>query len=246
MSRVLGQNSKSIDVQMVKGFLQLAAIAYFAASATAATAESVAFDVYIKGVKGGKLSYSAKMNDAGYSASAKVRATGIVKKISDFRFDASVNGTVAGNAFVPARYEEKSDTGKRTSKKTLSYRNRIPTLTRSDGKQKKYWLDPKKQSDALDPMTGMYLLMRDVPKGETCTLNVDLFDGARRVNLALKPNGANGCKGTYTRKGGFSRKELKEGKSFPFKLEYKKDGDMMRLQEMEFATVRGRAKLVRR
>ena len=47
------------------------------------------FDVYILGLKLGKLNYAVELKDNAYSAAGNLRSTGIFSVISKYRFEAS-------------------------------------------------------------------------------------------------------------------------------------------------------------
>lgn len=224
------------------------------ASATLAQAQSSTetgnFDVYYAGIKAGELRYGMKTNGATYAASGVVKSSGLVAAISDFRFRAESQGRVSGKSFRPSRYEESSDTGRRQSEKVIRYPGGVPTLERSD-KPKDYWLDPRRNGDALDPLTAVWHLLRDRDSDELCNMDVSYFDGARRVRLTTSRPKTEGktvhCTGHYIRVGGFSKKEVREGTKFPFKVSYEPNGDgRYKLSRMDVKTLRGRAVLIRR
>lgn len=219
-------------------------------SAVHAATETGNFDVYYAGIKAGELRYGMKQNGGTYAASGVVKSSGLVAVISDFHFRASSQGRVDGTRFRPTRYEESSDTGRRKSEKTIRYPGGVPTLERTD-KPKDYWLDPRRNGDALDPLTAVWHLLRDRDADELCKMDVSYFDGARRVRLTtsqLKKDGNKvHCTGHYIRVGGFSKKEIREGTRFPFKVSYEPDGKgRYKLSRMDVKTLRGRALLIRR
>jgi hypothetical protein len=79
---------------------------------------------------------------------------------------------------------------------------------------------------------------------------VTLFDGARRVRISLSNPKESGmratCDGVYSREGGFSKNELKQGKTFPFTITYKKTDQNYYFQRFDVKSARGRAAFVRR
>lgn len=208
------------------------------------------FDVYYAGIKAGELRYGMTRNGHGYAASGLVKSSGLVAAISDFRFRAESRGRISGDRYRPARYEESSDTGRRKSEKVIRYPGGVPTLERTD-KPKEYWLNPRAQGDALDPLTAVWHLLRDRDADELCTMDESYFDGARRVRLTTSRPKKDGdkvaCTGHYIRVGGFSKKEIREGTKFPFSVRYAPDGKgRYKLSRMDVKTLRGRAVLIRR
>lgn len=215
-----------------------------------ATAETGAFDVFVRGIKAGKLTFSGTETGGAYKAEGGLRTTGIVSAVAKFTFNASVRGRTSGASYRPSGYAEKSDTGRRKTNKSLTYSGGIPKVQRS-GSAKDYWMKPGGQKGTIDPMTATYLLLKARPRDELCKLDLPLYDGARRVQLVLSSPATSGdritCKGSYVRKGGFSAKELADGTRFPFKVEYApQSGGLYRVERLDMTTVRGRALFVRR
>ena len=87
------------------------------------------FDVYILGLKLGKLNYAVELKDNAYSAAGNLRSTGIFSVISKYRFEASSQGRVENGLLKPKYYSEKSDTGRRKEEKTLLYSRSSIELT---------------------------------------------------------------------------------------------------------------------
>jgi hypothetical protein len=81
-------------------------------------------------------------------------------------------------------------------------------------------------------------------------LDVTYGDGARIGRVHSRPAAREGdevtCSGTYERRGGFSRKQLEDGDSFPFELRYRHADGVWRLTRLRMDSVHGRAQLVRR
>jgi len=102
----------------------------------------------------------------------------------------------------------------------------------------------------LDPMTAIFEILRDVEHGNLCDQDVTLFDGARRVRISLSNPKESGmratCDGVYSREGGFSKNELKQGKTFPFTITYQKTDQNYYFQRFDVKSARGRAAFVRR
>jgi hypothetical protein len=99
-------------------------------------------------------------------------------------------------------------------------------------------------------MTAILGILRDVEHGKLCNQDVTLFDGARRVRIALsnpKETGTRAtCDGVYRRVGGFSANELKQGTTFPFTITYQKTNQNYYFQRFDVKSARGRAAFVRR
>ena len=78
----------------------------------------------------------------------------------------------------------------------------------------------------------------------------DRFDGARRIEIKLskikiQENSAK-CQGEYIREDGYSDEEMKEGKVFPFTVNYIKKGELYSVESLEIKALRGRTKFTKR
>ena len=207
------------------------------------------FDVTILGLKAGELRYTLQKDDTSYAASGLLYPTGLVATMTSFSYDVTVTGTHKGGQYFPTRYSEKSDTGKRKEERQITYRLGIPSI-RSSKLPKPHWLDPKTQKGAVDPMTAIFEILRDVEHGKLCEQDMTLFDGARRVRISLSNPQESGsratCNGIYSREGGFSKNELRQGKDFPFTITYQKTANNYYFQRFDVKSARGRAAFVRR
>ncbi|WP_425038224.1 DUF3108 domain-containing protein [Primorskyibacter sp. S187A] len=212
-------------------------------------AETATFDVYLLGLKAGQVTLSMKEDGTRYAASGRVRTSGVVGAVSDFKMEAEVVGRLAQNDRIPLRYGERTHTGRKTIQKSLTYPGGVPRFETTE-REKRYWLDPSEQTGALDPMTTIWELLRNRSAAELCDIDVTFFDGARRGRVTTIQGGQRGtqqtCTGTYERLGGFSRKELRSGTEFPFTLVYEPVPSGWKLARMDLQSTRGRAQLIRR
>lgn len=208
------------------------------------------FDVYILGLKLGRLNYAVEYKNNSYSAAGNLRSTGVFSAIAKYSFEASSQGKIERGVFKPTYYSERSDTGRRKEQKILRYFDHgIELETKKTAKP--YWQDPNQQMDALDPMSAIIFILRDQTEANVCKQNFAMFDGIRRVGIKFvegeeTTEGYLRCKGIYTRVGGYSAKELKDGTDFPFYVSYQIKSDDYRVISFQMTTTRGRAKFVRR
>ncbi len=233
----------------------LAALWLGAAAATPALAERQdqgTFDLAIRGIRAGVLSFSGSNDGTSYSAVGRLESTGIVAAIRKVRYDASASGRMAKGKWSPARYEEQADTGKRQSASLLEYRDGIPReLLKASREGTPQYIDPATQAGTVDPMTALYATLRDVPAAEACRLSLMMFDGARRSQITLSSPEVAGdtiaCTGEYRRLAGFSEKEMAEKQRFAFRLSYASaDPGHVRVVSVTMDTLYGRATLTRR
>ena len=208
------------------------------------------FDVYILGLKLGRLAYAVEYKNNSYSAAGNLRSTGVLSAIAKYSFEASSQGKIERGVFKPKYYYERSDTGRRKEQKILRYFDHgIELETKKTAKP--YWQDPNQQMDALDPMSAIIFILKDQTEANICKQNFAMFDGIRRVGIKFvegkeTTEGYLRCKGIYTRVGGYSAKELKDGTNCPFYVNYQIESDDYRVISFQMTTTRGRAKFVRR
>ena len=104
--------------------------------------------------------------------------------------------------------------------------------------------------DTLDPMSAIIFILRD-QKRQIYAQDFAMFDGIRRVKIKFThgeetSDGHLNCHGIYTRMGGYSAKELKDGRNFPFNVKYEYSKRILQGHLFSIETNRGRAKFVRR
>jgi len=208
------------------------------------------FDVYILGLKLGRLNYAIEVKNDLYSAAGHLRSTGIFSAISKYSFEASSKGKIESGLFIPDYYSERSDTGRRKEEKTMQYSKQGIELN-TKKTPKPYWQDPDKQLDTLDPMSSIIYILRDQQEANICRQNFAMFDGIRRVKIKFThgeetSDGQFTCHGIYSRIGGYTEKELKDGTDFPFNVNYKIKNAIYKVFAFEITTNRGRAKFVRK
>ena len=145
-------------------------------------AQQHVFDVYILGLKLGRLNYAVEVKNDLYSAAGDLRSTGIFSAISKYSFEASSKGKVESGLFRPNYYSERSDTGRRKEEKTMQYsKHGIELITKKTPKP--YWQNPDQQLDTLDPMSSIVYILRDQKEANICRQDFAMFDGIRRVKI---------------------------------------------------------------
>ena len=225
-------------------------IVFFLQEYSYGKAQQHVFDVYILGLKLGRLNYAVEVKNDLYSAAGNLRSTGIFSAISKYSFEASSKGKVESGLFRPNYYSERSDTGRRKEEKTMQYsKHGIELITKKTPKP--YWQNPDQQLDTLDPMSSIAYILRDQKEANICRQDFAMFDGIRRVKIKFThgeeaSDGHIKCHGVYTRIGGYSQKELKDGTNFPFNVKYEIMSAVYKVVAFEITTNRGRAKFVRK
>lgn len=215
--------------------------------------DSAVFDLVLKGINAGTLSVSGASNGSSYAAAGVLKTGGLVALVKKVRYDAHSSGTIRGGAFVPVRYKEDADTGKRQSQSVMDYIGGVPQLKKYSPprKPRKQDVDPATQGGTVDPLTALYAALRDVPADQACDLQLTMFDGKRRSQVMLGEPQKSGdgltCAGEYRRLDGFSEKEMAEKVRFPFTMTLAPVGDgVMRVMEVSMDTLYGKGALKRR
>lgn len=225
-----------------------------AASAAADQRDSAVFDLTLRGLHTGSLSVSGAIEGGSYAASGVLKSGGLVALLRTVRYDARARGSVRDGRFIPARYEEDADTGKRQSQSVMGYKGGVPQVKvyNPPKSPRPGDVDPATQGGTVDPLTAAYAALRDVAPGEACRLKLVMFDGRRRSQVVLsdpKPAAGGGltCAGEYRRLEGFSAEEMAEKARFPFRMTYAPLPDgRLRVMEISMDTIYGKGRLTRR
>jgi len=223
------------------------------AAGFAETAHKGAFDVYVRGIKAGRLAFSGVESAKNYSAVGHVESTGLLAAVVKVRYDARSKGRISKARFTPSSYFEKTTGSNRNNESIMEYKAGVPQVKKyTPPRDPKPWdVAPTSQAGTLDPMTVLYTALRDVPLDQVCNTNIKMYDGKRASTVKLGSKEANGegfsCNGEYRRIQGWHPKELEKKSRFPFRLTYAKVGDdLYRVTHVSVDTVAGRATLKRR
>jgi len=222
---------------------------------TAARAEDpVVFDLSLRGIEAAVLSFTGTVEGNRYSVAGRLQSAGLVGMLKSIRYEGASQGTVRGTRFTPQRYVETADTGRRKSVAEMRYSRGVPEIKSYDPPRtaEKAGLDPATQGGTVDPLTAMFVVLRDVPQGQECNVELTLFDGERRsrVQLGAPEAGKDGgvtCPGEYRRLEGYSAEDMAEKTRFPFTLTLSAPRDGVRqATEVRMETLYGRAVMTRR
>ncbi len=231
----------------------MVALALTAPAARAAQGDAAVFDISIRGISAATLSISGAVKGQNYAASGVLKSSGLLGFLKKIRYDADVAGSLSQGRFVPVRYHEMADTGKRQSDALMAYKGGVPQVKAYSPPRAPQTgdIDPASQGGTVDPLTALYAVLRDVPLTEACKLKVFLFDGRRRSQVVLTAPQATGeqitCRGEYRRLQGFSDKDMAEKIRFPFTLTYQPAGPgMVHVTDISMDTLYGKGRMIRR
>ena len=217
----------------------------------AGAAEQLLFDVYLLGVKAGEVQIDARVGGGRYALTGRLESTGLVGAIRKVRYGATVEGRVRGPRFIPEIYGETTDAGSRRNEARMAYRGGVPQVKtyRPAREPEPYDVDPATQGGTVDPLTALYLALRDRSRREGCSVQTPVFDGRRATRLVVGQVRGDPlrCAGTFTRIAGYDAEDLAEQREFPFSFRLVPDGEnRLRVNELELGSLYGRARLVRR
>jgi uncharacterized protein DUF3108 len=212
----------------------------------------VAYTVSAFGFRVGTLKMSSHQDTSKYNVEARFRTTGLTRLLRDMGFVMTANGRRAGSAFSPLRYSEEVNTGQRTSSAQMRYVSGVPILSGgkvSDGESPV--LDPSGQGDTIDPLTALYLVLREQPAESLCQIDQPMFDGARRSQVRLEGKTTHRetviCDGYFQRIAGYSAADLADRRKVAFRVTYSPGPNgVMQARDVRLQTTYGQIALTRR
>ncbi|PWJ13306.1 DUF3108 domain-containing protein [Jannaschia seohaensis] len=173
------------------------------------------YDLSLLGITGGTIALRGRDQGDSYSISSAAKATGMVGSLLKYGYEGRAQGRIQGGRHISSEYVEiEFDDGERTSSVTLFDGTTPASVTFDPPREPKtYDIDPQAQSDVIDPLTALYLVLRPTAPGAACNTQFDTFDGRHVARLTLGPaqaaeNGTLTCEGEYLRLRGYSAKDL--------------------------------------
>ncbi len=234
--------------------MRIAGLMFWLATVSAASAQETTqaqFDVAVLGAKIGVFQLVGAMDQRRYTAAAQFDTTGIVGTLRNLRFTMKATGRRDQGRLRPRQYTEDIVAGRRAVSARLDYVRGVPVLTGEKlGNDNSPVLDPGSQRDTVDPLSALFLVMRDQSGDGVCTLNQTMFDGVRRTQIVLELNRRVGglveCTATFRRLAGYTADQLKAGREVRIALNYRTRGDLAELQSVRFGSTYGPVTLTRR
>ena len=221
----------------------------FAATPVRADGQSMRFDVRLLGLRAGMIEIAANVTETAYAARTQFRTVGVAGVLKHVRADVSVQGRVSGGELRPHDYSEAIDDGHRVTNVEVRFAPGQPRLISGDTGSSAPPADTSRLTNAIDPLTLLYMALRDQRPDEVCRFEADVFDGHRHARITLnRPSRAGGavtCNGSYRRIAGYSDNE-RENRNVSISVTYVPSGDMMRAERVASDTRLGPAVMDRR
>ncbi|MCZ8080231.1 MAG: DUF3108 domain-containing protein [Rhodobacteraceae bacterium] len=216
--------------------------------------ESGQFDLVMTGITAAKLDFSASQQGDAYSVTAGFTSTGLLALMRRIEFTAQAEGAIQGDLPRPTRYAAQAKAGRRSGETVMDYTDGVPQL-RVDlpAREAADWqIDAATQGGTVDPISALYLTLRDVAPGAECNRRFKMFDGRRATELTVGPSrpgegGTVTCTGEYRRIAGYPPEDMEERTRFPFTLTLMPaENGLLRVTEVEMDSLIGKARLIRR
>ncbi|MEL6233996.1 MAG: DUF3108 domain-containing protein [Pseudomonadota bacterium] len=185
------------------------------------------FMLFLGGLRAAEVSFDAAWTAERYEGRSLLRTVGLAKLLYSGFFRAEADGPMAQDNFVPMRFEADSAFEDDRQRVEMAYKDGRPQVIAADPpfRPRPYAIAPEAQTGTLDPMAAALTLIRPEPVASICNRTVDVFDGRRRIRLALgaprESHDGLRCTGTYTRVAGFSPKIMRQGADFPFTVVFR-------------------------
>lgn len=208
-------------IPLIAGLLALATLP--------ALAETQRFQVRLYGAPVGEMVLAENASGQAYAAKGLFRTTGLVGLLARVRFEMSARGAGALPNVTTQRYTEDVDTGYRASTVTLSF----------DGGDRR-----------IDPLTAILAALQDRDAATGCAFDRRTWDGVRSMRITIGDGAAKDdglvCSGSLTRISGYTPEEMANAVSFPFSVEFERQGTRLVAVRGDIRTIHGRVALVRR
>ncbi len=236
-----------------------AALSIFVAAAGAESQQvlpgNLSFDVRLSGWTVGRMDLTVESDNRSYSVGAVLRTTGLASMFKKIDYQAMVEGRQVRGRFVPDRFSEQAVDGGDNSSGSIAYVNGAPTNVQSS--PPKPVGTPRaplnKQAGTVDPLTAVFVIVRDANKDELCDQDYAVFDGVRRTRILLnvprKEDDGVYCDGAYIRVDGYSSEDLAEQTDYPFILlfeGYPEREGWFRLMKLTARSTNGSLEILRR
>lgn len=216
-----------------------------------AVAQQTDFTITVSGLTAGTFGIAAKTDGTAYAVTSRAASAGLAGLFRSFTITSKVSGTESKGKFRPSRYSSQSDGARAGRGAELAFENDTPRVISASAARDPDApaVDASSLVNVVDPLTGLYAVLRDTTPQAACKLDLTMFDGHRvsRVTLSGARQTEDGllCDGVYRRVAGYPPKDLAERATFEFTALYLQNGDVLQAQELTMNSLFGPARMTR-
>ncbi|NEX47314.1 DUF3108 domain-containing protein [Pseudotabrizicola algicola] len=222
-----------------------------AAPVQAQEASELRYTISVSGLTAGKLVLAAQRGGGSYALSANTASAGLAGLLRSFSLTTRAKGSERGGRLMPQHYAAKAEGARQGRGAELAFADGVATVIKADARPGAApVVDPSQHKGAIDPLTGLYTVLRDTDRDSACQLDFKMFDGHRISRVIVGSPQAEGeglvCQGVYRRVDGYPAKELAKRSEFPFEVVYRPAADgTLQVAEVSMDSLFGPARMVR-
>jgi hypothetical protein len=174
---------------MLRHSLILIALAMGDAAGAQERRMTASYDIFTGGFRAVEMDVDLSLDPAAYGIEARLRTRGMFATLFPWEQVNRVSGVLAAGTAFPVRFEQRGSFRSRERRADIAYIDGRPGdvavhPTGSDDGDREA-VDPAEVAGALDPLTGIVLLMLRVEAGGDCSGSYEGFDGRRRFRVEL-------------------------------------------------------------
>ncbi|MFN3721714.1 MAG: DUF3108 domain-containing protein [Paracoccaceae bacterium] len=209
------------------------------------------YTVSVRGITAGKLSLAAKHEGAAYALTATSGSAGIAGVFRSFSLTSRTQGAERNGRLIPQHYTAEAKGAREGRGADLRFDGGLATVISADPPEADAPLvDPTQHKGVVDPLTGMYSVLRDTTRDAACRLDLKMFDGHRVNSITLSGPQVDGnnvtCRGRYRRIDGYPAKELAKRPESTFTVIYRPLAQgVLRVSEVTVDSAFGPARVIR-
>lgn len=223
----------------------------FSSAAVAQDQQAAKYTISVSGLTAGKMTLAANREGAAYALTSNTASAGMAGLFRSFSLTTKASGAERNGRLIPQRYSAKAEGAREGRGAELSFKDGVATVVKADAPEPDApTVDPAQHAGAIDPLTGLYTVLRDTDAAAACQLDFKMFDGHRisRVTVSSPQPDGDGltCQGVYRRVDGYPPAELAKRGEFPFTVTYRPaEGGKLRVAEVSMDSLFGPARLTR-
>ncbi len=171
------------------------------------------YKVNVRGFPVGEFVIAGRTDGNSYAASAVVVATGVLSWFTDIKVRGKVRGWVGSDQLLPYRYRGELYRGGKTTNYAVNFADgRVESAVTDPPDETAVDLSSDELSNAIDPLTILFLTFIPAERSKICVGSYDIFDGKRFYSFVFEPGLETelqlSCTGRYFLHQGFEDNEF--------------------------------------